>query len=96
MADVSILARFFSEFTPTTWSVIALGIMLGVFLVKSYPAIKAQVNEAHKIELDADADLRGDLLGRIKELEDAQHRDRLEFYTADELKSIVSRSASLR
>lgn len=82
MADASLVARFFAEFTPTTWSVIVLGVMALVALVKVWPLIKAKVNEARKIELDADADFRGDLLQRVKELEEAQHKDRLDFITA--------------
>lgn len=100
MADASIIARFFADFTPTTWSVI-FGIGVGIVaLVKVWPLIKGKINEARKIELDAEADLRGDLLTRIKDLEEAQHRDRLEFYDAmgaerkrcdDELDAIRSR-----
>lgn len=69
MADAGIVARFFSEFTPTTWSVIVLIAMAVVAAVKVWPLIKGKINEARKIELDAEADLRGDLLGRIDKLE---------------------------
>ena len=82
MADASWLARFFSEFTPTTWSVIVLIAGMAVVGIKVWPLIKGRINEARKIELDADAALRGDLFKRIKELEEAQDRDRLEFYDA--------------
>lgn len=69
MADNGIVAHFFSEFTPTTWSVLALIAMVAVAIVKVWPLIKAKINEARKIELDAEADLRGDLLDRIDKLE---------------------------
>lgn len=82
MANVGAVTRFFSEFTPTTWSAIVLIAMVAVAIVKVWPLIKAKINEARKIELDAEADLRGDLLGRIKDLEEAQHKDRVEFYDA--------------
>jgi hypothetical protein len=65
MPDVS----FFNQFTP---GAVGIWSFFGVFvvaLIKSWPAIKAKVNEAHKIQLDADGDLRGDLLTRIGELE---------------------------
>lgn len=100
MADAGLVTRFFAEFTPTTWTLIIIGLVQIVALVKVWPLIMAKVNEARKIKLDAEADLRGDLLQRIKELEEAQHRDRLEFYTAmgderkrcdDELDAIRSR-----
>lgn len=73
MASVSALATFFSEWTPTTWSVvILLGSILCVAvvtLVKIWPVLKGKINEARKIELDANAEFRGDLLDRIKVLE---------------------------
>ena len=82
MANAGFVTRFFAEFTPTTWSVI-VGIGMGtIALFKVWPLIKGKINEARKIELDANADLRGDLLQRIKDLEEAQHQDRLEFYNA--------------
>lgn len=82
MAEAVSAAGFFRNFTPTTWSIIVLIVISSVALVRVWPLIMAKVNEARKIKLDADADLRGDLFQRIKELEEAQHRDRLEFYTA--------------
>lgn len=72
MANASFLARFFSEFTPTTWSVIVAICGGAVVLVKVWPLIKGKINEARKIQLDADAELRGDLLDRIRDLENSR------------------------
>lgn len=44
-------------------------LIIAVMAYKVYPLVKAKRNEARKIELDADADFRGDLFTRIRELE---------------------------
>lgn len=75
-------ATLVSSWTPTTYSVVALIVFLAGMVVKFWPLLKGKLNEARKIELDADADFRGDLLQRVKELEESQHKDRLDFYTA--------------
>ncbi len=62
-------ATFLNQVTPTTYSVLALLLVFVVTLAKIWPLLKAKVNEARKIERDADADLRGDLLQRIALLE---------------------------
>jgi hypothetical protein len=82
MANANIVARFFSEFTPTTWGVVVIILLFVGTLVRVWPLVKAKINEARKIELDANADLRGDLLTRIRELEQAQVTDRLSFADA--------------
>lgn len=52
------------------------------WVVRTWPHWKERVNEARKIQLDADGVLRTDLLKRIRDLEEAQSVDRREFNAA--------------
>jgi hypothetical protein len=62
-------ATFFTQVTPGAVGIWTLVAMVGIALIKAWPAIKAKVNEARQIELEADGKLRGDLLKRINDLE---------------------------
>lgn len=97
MANAAV-AGFFRDFTPTTWSVIGLGVTFIVALVRVWPLVMAKVNEARKIGLDADADLRGDLLDRIKMLEEGRDGDqqRLNQSLADERRRCDGELADMR
>lgn len=53
-----------------------------IWVVRTWPHWKAKVNEARKIEIEGEATIRGQLLKRVGDLEEAQHRDRLDFITA--------------
>lgn len=56
-------------------------LLLG-WVVRTWPHWKSKVNEARKIQLDADGVLRTDLLKRIRELEETQSSDRRAFNEA--------------
>lgn len=49
------------------------------WIVRTWPHWKEKINEARKIQLDADGVLRTDLLTRIRELEEGRSADRREF-----------------
>jgi hypothetical protein len=97
MANVAVTG-FFRDFTPTTWSVIGLCVTIVVALVRVWPLVMAKVNEARKIGLDADAHLRGDLLDRIKMLEEGRDGDqqRLSQSLADERRRCDGELADMR
>lgn len=56
--------------------------LMAIWVIRTWPHWKAKVNEARKIQLDADGALRSDLLKRIRDLEEAQSIDRREFNLA--------------
>jgi hypothetical protein len=60
---------FAPQFTAGALGIWSLVVIVLVALVKAWPAIKAKVNEARKIELDADDKLQAKLFGRIDVLE---------------------------
>jgi hypothetical protein len=72
MGDASLAAQLLSPSTPL-W-LMALG--LATWAVKTWPVWKGKINEARKIELDADGVLRRDLFTRISELERTRTADR--------------------
>jgi hypothetical protein len=72
MGDASLAAQLLSPATPLWIMVIGL---VG-WAVKTWPVWKGKINEARKIELDADGVLRRDLLTRISELERTRTTDR--------------------
>lgn len=53
-----------------------------IWVVRTWPYWKMRINEARKIQLDADGVLRTDLLKRIRDLEETQSADRREFNAA--------------
>lgn len=59
-----------------------VAIATAVVIFKFYPLWKAKWNDARKIERDADADLRGDLLVRIRELEASRDAEPMRIDTA--------------
>jgi hypothetical protein len=65
MLDPGIVAKLTSG-SSAGWAmvIIALG-----WIVKTWPVWKQRVNEARKIEVDAEAQIRDDLIGRISTLE---------------------------
>jgi hypothetical protein len=72
MGDAGLVAQLFSPTTP----LYLLLIGLATWAIKTWPVWKGKINEARKIELDADGSLRKDLLVRIGELERARTADR--------------------
>lgn len=66
------------QFTPATIGIWTLVGMAFVTIVKAWPAIKARVNEARRIELDADGKFREDLLARLADLERERRDERRE------------------
>ena len=56
--------------------------LLAIWVLRTWPHWKSKINEARKIERDADSVLRTDLLKRIRDLEEGQSADRREFNAA--------------
>jgi hypothetical protein len=78
MFDATLLQTLTSN-AVANWTTTAIVFILAI---RSWPAIKAKINEARKIELGADGEFRSDLIARIHKLEEDQHRDKLEFADA--------------
>lgn len=60
-------------------SSIASFFLLAAWLIRTWPHWKAKVNEARKIQLDADGERLAQAFARIRTLEEAQSADRREF-----------------
>ena len=67
-------------------------------IARAWPAIMGKNNEARKNELDADSGLRGDLLNRIKDLEQQQAngQQRLDSALSEERRRCDAEMASMR
>jgi hypothetical protein len=65
MLDASTVAKLTTG-SAAGWTLVV--IVLG-WIVKTWPAWKQRVNEARKIQLDADGKFREDLMERIRDLE---------------------------
>lgn len=56
--------------------------LLAAWIVRTWPHWKAKVNEARKIQLDADGERLAQAFQRIRDLEETQSKDRREFNDA--------------
>jgi hypothetical protein len=70
IADIGSPSSFATFFLLTAW------------IIRTWPHWKAKVNEARKIQLDADGDRLKQAFARIRDLEEAQSADRREFNDA--------------
>jgi hypothetical protein len=53
--------------------------LMAIWVIRTWPHWKAKVNEARKIQLDADSDRLSQAFTRIRVLEEAQSADRRDF-----------------
>lgn len=75
-----------------------VAMLVAAAVVRAWPAIMQRTNEARKHRMDADAGLRGDLLDRIKDLEQQQAhgQQRLDSALAEERRRCDAEMATMR
>ena len=78
MLDAGKIASL-TSLSGAAWTAVLVGT---VWIIRTWPVWKQRLNEARKIELDADEGLRASLIDRIHQLEEIQSRDRAEFFRA--------------
>jgi uncharacterized protein YajQ (UPF0234 family) len=71
-----------NQFTPGAVGIWAILATVVGYIIRTWPIVKQRLNEARKIEVDADAEHRTTLLQRIQLLEEVQSSDRTEFFKA--------------
>lgn len=73
MLEPKILAQIGSL---STWSIFTL---VAIWIIRTWPVWKQKINEARKIELDADGERLAQAFARIRVLEETQTADRRAF-----------------
>lgn len=76
MADGITLSDFGSPLSAATLVTVL------VWVIRTWPYWKQRINEARKIQLDADGERLAQAFARIRELEETQSSDRREFHEA--------------